>query len=53
MKFVLGVDMGETTFDGKAVAELGRILRCWPAGGGRRDGTEAESARMATLSQVW
>lgn len=29
MKFVLEVDMGETAFDGNAVAELGRILRYW------------------------
>jgi hypothetical protein len=29
MKFVLEVDMGETGFDGKAAAELGRILRYW------------------------
>lgn len=29
MKFVLEVDMGETAFDGKAVQELGRILRYW------------------------
>ena len=29
MKFVLDVDMGETAFDGNAVAELGRILRYW------------------------
>jgi hypothetical protein len=29
MKFVLEVDMGETAFDGKAAAELGRILRYW------------------------
>ncbi|MFI0357444.1 hypothetical protein [Actinomadura sp. 9N407] len=29
MKFLLEVDMGETAFDGKAVDELGRILRYW------------------------
>ena len=29
MRFVLDVDMGETAFDGNAVAELGRILRYW------------------------
>jgi hypothetical protein len=29
MKFVLEVDMGDTAFDGKAAAELGRILRYW------------------------
>jgi hypothetical protein len=29
MKSVLEVDMGETAFDGKAAAELGRILRYW------------------------
>ncbi|HEX2313759.1 MAG TPA: hypothetical protein VHJ17_08505 [Thermomonospora sp.] len=29
MRFVLEVDMGETAFDGNAVAELGRILRYW------------------------
>jgi hypothetical protein len=29
MKFVLEVDMGEAGFDGKAAAELGRILRYW------------------------
>jgi hypothetical protein len=27
MKFVLEVDTGDTAFDGKAAAELGRILR--------------------------
>ena len=26
MKFVLEIDMGDTAFDGKAAAELGRIL---------------------------
>ncbi|MGH3257158.1 MAG: hypothetical protein ACRDOU_17475 [Streptosporangiaceae bacterium] len=29
MEFVLEVDMGETAFNGKAAAELGRILRYW------------------------
>jgi hypothetical protein len=29
MKFMLEVDMGETAWDGNAVAELGRILRYW------------------------
>ena len=29
MKFVLEVDMGDTAWDGNAVAELGRILRYW------------------------
>jgi hypothetical protein len=29
MKFILEVDMGDTAFDGKAAAELGRILRYW------------------------
>jgi len=29
MKFVPEVDMGDTGFDGKAAAELGRILRYW------------------------
>lgn len=29
MELVLEVDMGDTAFDGKAAAELGRILRCW------------------------
>lgn len=29
MRFLLEVDMGDTGFDGKAAAELGRILRYW------------------------
>ena len=29
MKFFLEVDKGDTAFDGKAAAELGRILRYW------------------------
>jgi hypothetical protein len=29
MKFILEVDMGDTAWDGNAVAELGRILRYW------------------------
>lgn len=29
VKFLLEVDMGETGWDGKAVEELGRILRYW------------------------
>ncbi len=29
MKFILEVDMGENGFDGKAVEEVGRILRYW------------------------
>ncbi len=30
MKCVLEVDMGDTAFDGRAAAELGRILRYRP-----------------------
>jgi hypothetical protein len=29
MKFVLEVEMGDTAFDGKATAEMGRMLRYW------------------------
>ncbi|MFB4317670.1 hypothetical protein [Actinomadura sp. 21ATH] len=29
MKFILEVDMGDDAFGGKAVDELGRILRYW------------------------
>ena len=29
MKFVRQVEMGDTAFDGKAAAELGRIMRYW------------------------
>jgi len=29
VRFLLEVDMGDTAWDGKAVEELGRILRYW------------------------
>ena len=51
MKFVLEVDMGDTAFDGKAAAELGRILRYW-AGNLHHYELKPGDGRLSTMRAI-